>query len=109
IRFRTGYDYRPGWGRLGTAADRLFRPLLGWGTAWSFDRLRLWLERGTTPERSLRNALLDVGGRVAVCAIVGYEGSIAQTVIVAAALAMLPPLPTTPAARRCRRSTVERS
>lgn len=109
IRFRTGYDYRPGWGRFGKAVDLLFRPLLGWGTAWSFDRLRLWLERGTTPERSLRNALLDAGGRVAVCAIAGYEGSIAQAVVVAAALAMLPPLPTTPAARRCRRSTVERS
>ncbi|HEY2694872.1 MAG TPA: hypothetical protein VGJ45_05345 [Pseudonocardiaceae bacterium] len=108
IRFRTGYDYRPGWGRFGKAVDLLFRPLLGWGTAWSFDRLRLWLERGTTPERSLRNALLDAGGRVAVCAIAGYEGSIAQAVVVAA-LAMLPPLPTTPAARRCRRSTVERS
>lgn len=109
IRFRTGYDYQPGWGRLGPVADRLFRPLLGWGTAWSFDRLRLWLERGTTPETLLRNALLDAGSRVAACAIVAFEGSIAQAVIVAAVLLALPPLPTTPAARRCRRSTVERS
>ncbi|WP_200908346.1 hypothetical protein [Frigoribacterium sp. RIT-PI-h] len=27
------------------------RPLLGWATAFSFDRLRLWLETGREPER----------------------------------------------------------
>lgn len=42
IRFLTGYDYRTRWGRFGAVADRLvFRPLMGWATAWSFDRLRL--------------------------------------------------------------------
>uniref|UniRef100_UPI0015F0D6B0 SRPBCC family protein n=1 Tax=Pseudonocardia pini TaxID=2758030 RepID=UPI0015F0D6B0 len=41
-RFVTGYDY--------TARgpfDAVVRPLMGWATAWSFDRLRLWVERGT--------------------------------------------------------------
>ncbi|MFG6501925.1 SRPBCC family protein [Microbacterium sp. P05] len=47
-RFITGYDYTPGWGRL---LDRIVRPLLGWATAWSFDRLRIWIERGEEPER----------------------------------------------------------
>lgn len=47
-RFTTGYDYEPGWGRT---LDVLARPLLGWATAWSFDRLRIWLERGEEPER----------------------------------------------------------
>lgn len=43
VRFLTGYDYTPRWGRF---ADRVvFRPLMGWATAWSFDRLRLWCER----------------------------------------------------------------
>lgn len=45
-RFVTGYDYDPGWGPL----DLVVRPLLGWATAWSFDRLRIWLERGDAPE-----------------------------------------------------------
>lgn len=45
--FITGYDYTPGWGRL----DVVVRPLLGWATAWSFDRLRIWLETGVPPER----------------------------------------------------------
>lgn len=47
-RFSTGYDYTPGWGRL---LDHAVRPLLGWATAWSFDRLRIWIERGEEPER----------------------------------------------------------
>lgn len=46
IRFSTGYDYTPGWGAL----DVIVRPLVGWATAWSFDRLRLWLENGRAPE-----------------------------------------------------------
>lgn len=47
-RFTTGYDYTPGWGRL---LDKAARPLLGWATAWSFDRLHIWIERGEEPER----------------------------------------------------------
>jgi len=47
VRFITGYDYEPGWGPL----DVVVRPLLGWATAWSFDRLRIWLEDGPAPER----------------------------------------------------------
>ena len=47
VAFVTGYDYSPGWGIL----DVVVRPLLGWATAWSFDRLRIWLETGVAPER----------------------------------------------------------
>lgn len=55
-RFTTGYDYTPGWGRL---LDLLVRPLLGWATAWSFDRLRIWAERGEEPETwPLRSAFI---------------------------------------------------
>lgn len=46
-RFLTGYDYTPGWGRI---PDLIVRPFLGWVTAWSFDRLRIWIERGEAPE-----------------------------------------------------------
>lgn len=55
VRFVTGYDYEPGWGVL----DVIVRPLLGWATAWSFDRLRIWVEDGIPPERwPLWSALL---------------------------------------------------
>ena len=47
--FITGFDYEPGWGHL---IDRLvMRRIIGWMTAWSFDRLRIWAETGEPPER----------------------------------------------------------
>jgi hypothetical protein len=104
IRFLTGYQYKPGWGRCGPAADLLFRPLLGWATAWSFDRLRLWLETGRTPERSRRQALLELSARIAVPgAALLCRAPAAVTGAVTAAALLLPPLPGTPAARRCLR------
>jgi hypothetical protein len=58
VRFITSYDYEARFGALGRFVDRVaFRPLLGWATAWSFDRLRLWLEEGISPEHSLRRLL----------------------------------------------------
>ncbi|MEV1130790.1 SRPBCC family protein [Agromyces sp. NPDC049794] len=51
VRFITGYDYEPGFGRIGYVVDRLIRPLVRWMTAWSFDRLRIWAETGVPPER----------------------------------------------------------
>ena len=48
VRFITGYDYHPGWGRVADALG--VRWLLGWMTAWSFDRLRIWAETGQPPE-----------------------------------------------------------
>src|SRR5277367_4423223 len=53
VRFLTGYDYEVRFGTVGHLVDRtLFRPLLGWATAWSFDRLRLWIEKGIDPAAS---------------------------------------------------------
>ena len=53
VRFLTRYDYRVRWGLAGRLFDRtLFRPAFGWATAWSFERLRLWVEKGIAPERS---------------------------------------------------------
>uniref|UniRef100_UPI001BDCE6F4 SRPBCC family protein n=1 Tax=Pseudonocardia lacus TaxID=2835865 RepID=UPI001BDCE6F4 len=101
VRFLTGYDYAPRWGRVGGLVDRFaFRPLMGWGTAWSFDRLRLWCERGIAPRRSLRNALLDVGLRVgAVLAAARVRPALA--VVVGALAVAAPPAPARPSARRC--------
>jgi hypothetical protein len=48
VRFITGYDYQPGWGQVADALG--IRRLLGWMTAWSFDRLRIWAETGQPPE-----------------------------------------------------------
>ncbi|MGY1578578.1 hypothetical protein [Streptomyces sp. MN13] len=124
VRFLTGYDYRPRWGAFGALADRLvLRPLMGWATAWSFDRLRLWLERGITPERALRNWLAELTVRALViafaCTGLGLDSALRLLGPFAASAAYLcplllavaiclalfkAPLAHTPAARRCLRA-----
>jgi hypothetical protein len=49
VTFITGYDYQPGWGRF--LDGLILRRIIGWMTAWSFDRLRIWAETGVEPER----------------------------------------------------------
>ena len=75
IRFRTVYDYETRFGALGRLVDRIaFRPLIGWATAWSFDRLRLWLERGIDPGSSGRLALVHGLARIGMAAIFVWHG-----------------------------------
>src|SRR6266480_1264494 len=65
IRFLTWYDYRTRFGAVGALFDRLvFRPLMGWATAWSFDRLRLWLEDGVDPTHAMQQTLVHGVARV---------------------------------------------
>ncbi len=66
-RFLTWYEYRTRFGALGRLVDRLaFRPLLRWATAWSFDRLRLWIDRGVSPQTSTRLALIHAFARLGI-------------------------------------------
>lgn len=74
IRFITQYDYETRFGVAGRALDLVFRPLLGWATAWSFDRLRLWLERGAEPETTLNRSVVHWIGRGALAFIWLYHG-----------------------------------
>jgi uncharacterized membrane protein YphA (DoxX/SURF4 family) len=77
IRFVTSYDYRTRFGAAGAYVDRLiFRPLIGWATAWSFDRLRLWLEQDMAPEQALRQSLIHTISRVVLAAVFVYHGLI---------------------------------
>lgn len=101
--FETGYDYRP----RHAAVDRVFRPLMAWGTAWSFDRLRLWADHGVTPEVSAGLALLDGAGRLALVALAflvglafGVVPGLAAALVVGALAWTAPPLPGRPSARR---------
>ena len=75
IRFLTWYDYRTRFGPIGTLFDRvIFRPLLGWATAWSFDRLRLWLEQGMDPALAMRQTLVHFIARLALALVFAYHG-----------------------------------
>lgn len=75
VRFITWYDYRTRFGAAGALADRVaFRPLLGWATAWSFDRLRLWLEDGVSPRVSASFAISHAISRVAIATVWLFHG-----------------------------------
>jgi uncharacterized membrane protein YphA (DoxX/SURF4 family) len=75
IRFLTRYDYRTRFGPVGALFDRLiFGPLIGWATAWSFDRLRLWLEQRVDPEQAMRRTLVHFIARVALAAVFASQG-----------------------------------
>ena len=77
LRFLTKYDYRVRFGVLGRLFDRLiFRPLMGWTTAWSFDRLRLWIEKGIDPALSLQRSLVYAFSRITIAFVWLYHGLI---------------------------------
>jgi uncharacterized membrane protein YphA (DoxX/SURF4 family) len=75
VRFLTAYDYQVRFGWVGRVVDRLlFRPIMGWATAWSFDRLALWLEKGIGPEQSLNRALTHGIVRISIAFVWIYHG-----------------------------------
>jgi hypothetical protein len=75
IIFLTWYDYRTRFGAVGALLDRVgFQPLMGWATAWSFDRLRLWLEDGVDPAQTMRQTLVHAVARVGLALIFAYHG-----------------------------------
>ena len=75
IRFSTWYDYETRFSVFGKVIDAcIFRPMLGWATAWSFDRLRLWIERGIPPEVSQDRALVYLVARGTIAFIWFYHG-----------------------------------
>lgn len=111
VRFITAYDYEVRWGEIGRAFDRLiFRPLMGWATAWSFDRLRLWVETGLEPHQAGRQALIHGLAAAAATFVWTWQGMTAfgpvtlnVLLAVVAAIGLLS-LPDRPSARRCRRA-----
>ena len=75
VRFLTAYDYQVRFGIVGRVFDKvLFRPLMGWATAWSFDCLRLWIERGIQPVSSIQRSLVHLVARAALAFVWVYQG-----------------------------------
>ncbi|MGY4540989.1 hypothetical protein ACVWY0_000897 [Arthrobacter sp. UYNi723] len=115
LRFITGYNYQPGMGALGKVLDsQVFRPALGWATAISFDRLRLWAEADLDPTDSRNRWFVDAaaraGGILAAGALLRRAlasrtaGLAALGVTVALTTWMFPSHWTVPRAGRCLRS-----
>lgn len=84
IRFYTIYDYRTRFGAAGRVFDGvLFRPLMAWATAWSFDRLRLWLEDSIPPAVALRTASVQTLARVTLAILWIYQGLVPKLLMAA--------------------------
>jgi hypothetical protein len=82
IRFLTRYDYRTRFGAFGTWIDRfIFRPIMGWATAWSFDCLRLWLEQGIPPNVLIRRAIIEAMLTVSLFIIWVYQGLVPKLLV----------------------------
>lgn len=88
VRFLTWYDYRTRFGAAGALFDRtIFRPLMGWATAWSFDRLRLWLEDRIDPGVAVRQTVMHLVVRLALAVVFAYQSSVPELVVAVALLA----------------------
>ena len=59
LTFLTQYDYNVRYGKVGQSVDLLFRPLMGWATALSFDVLRRWLTTGEPPKIQYRRFFIS--------------------------------------------------
>ena len=75
IQFLTGYDYNIRWGLFGKVIDKVvFRPLMIWATAVSFDCLKKWLEDAIVPRQSLKNLLTVTLSQFVIAIIWIYQG-----------------------------------
>ncbi len=80
VKFLTWYDYKTRLGFLGQMIDCIFRPLLGWATALSFDCLGLWLEKGIHPKTSFDRFMIQWTVRWALAFIWIYQGLIPKII-----------------------------
>lgn len=78
VIFLTQYDYTPRFGRI---IDRLFRPLIAYGTALSFDVLKRWLEQGESPKTQYRRFFACILIYAAMAFIWAYQGIVPKLLI----------------------------
>ena len=107
VRFSTFYDYQVRFGYAGKMFDHIvFRPVMGWATAWSFDALRIWIERDISPETLLRRALLRsfLGAAALAAAATNPRSRTASVSAVAGAALFFLTARYVPSASRCKRT-----
>lgn len=81
ITFLTQYDYDVNFGQFGQRVDRLlFRPLIGWGTALSFDVLKRWMEKGEAPYSQYFRFFINWFITFLFCFIWIYQGLIPKLI-----------------------------
>jgi uncharacterized membrane protein YphA (DoxX/SURF4 family) len=58
--------------------------LIGWATAWSFDRLRLWVDQGVAPKISIRMAAIHAVARMGIAFIWLWQGLVPKLLFASA-------------------------
>ncbi|MFJ7666342.1 DoxX-like family protein [Lysinibacillus sp. NPDC097195] len=81
LTFLTQYDYDVRYGKLGALLDVVFRPLMGWATALSFDVLKRWLEKGENPFSQYRRFFLTILISVLFCFVWLYHGVVPKVMV----------------------------
>lgn len=77
IKFFTGYDYETRWGLFGELIDKfIFRQLMIWATAWSFDCLKNWIEKGLHPRQAIKAQVTILFASIALGLVWIYQGLI---------------------------------
>ncbi|GGF98203.1 DoxX-like family protein [Paenibacillus abyssi] len=75
VTFMTQYDYQTRLGIIGRWFDQmLFRPLFGYATAWSFDMLRIWLEKFIPPAVTMQRAVMHYFSVLMLVFLWCYQG-----------------------------------
>ena len=77
-KFLTQYDYQPSFGKI---IDAFFRPLIGFGTALSFDVLKRWLEKGESPLSQYRRFFITQLLTVFFAFLWLYQGLIPKLIV----------------------------
>jgi len=81
LTFLTQYDYDVRYGKLGKLLDAMFRPIMGWATALSFDVLKRWLEKGESPASQYRRFFLTIFISILFCIVWVYHGLVPKIIV----------------------------
>ncbi|MEZ7171134.1 DoxX-like family protein [Sporosarcina sp. OR05] len=77
VKFLTQYDYEPNFSSFGKIVDRcIFKPMMGWATALSFDVLKRWLEQGEAPRSQYIRFFYSYGLALLFAFVWMYQGLI---------------------------------
>ncbi|MEK4426095.1 DoxX-like family protein [Solibacillus sp. FSL K6-1523] len=82
LTFLTQYDYDARYGKVGQAFDVVFRPLIGWATALSFDVLKRWIDTGEPPALQYRRFFLSIFISVLFFFTWFYQGLVPKLIVV---------------------------
>ncbi|GIN90035.1 membrane protein [Siminovitchia terrae] len=80
-KFLTQYDYDVRFGSFGRLLDLVFRPVMGWATALSFDVLKRWIEKGELPRTQYIRVFINVIVTMLFFFVWLYHGLVSKIIV----------------------------